>query len=195
MEQWDKKILAVLMEWDYCDPSRGPSMDKQWFYDSLSKLAANVEPFWYDAHLNDLPGLQELLLEKARACNPDLIFFVPYLDQFMPETLDALKARWSTFAWFGDDTWRFEPYAAKMAPHFTHVGTTDPFSVPKYEKLGITPIVTQWAAQPGRAGQGLTPPDSYDYDVSFVGGYNRFRAWYIEQLSKAGIAVSCFGQG
>ncbi|HBA61038.1 MAG TPA: hypothetical protein DCZ92_09505 [Elusimicrobia bacterium] len=193
--KFNKKILAVLMEWDYCDPARGPSMDKEYFYKTLSKLAANVEPFWYDAYINDIPRLQQLLLEKAEACQPDLVFFVPYLDQFLPETLDRLKERWPTFAWFGDDTWRFELYAKKMAPHFSHVGTTDLFSVPKYRKLGIKPIVTQWAAQLDDALPGPVPPGSYDHDVSFVGGYNRFRAWYIEQLAKAGIAVQCFGAG
>lgn len=191
----DKKILAVFMEWDYCDPKRGPSMEREYFFRNLEKLAVNVEPFWYDAYINDIPKLQELIIEKAKAYNPDLIFFVPYLDQFFPETLDFLKERWPTFAWFGDDTWRFELYAAKMATHFTHVGTTDPFSVFKYKKLGVTPIVTQWAAQLTNTTLGTVPPDSYEYDVSFVGGYNRFRAWYIEQLKKTGIQVSCFGAG
>ncbi|MEK7721268.1 MAG: glycosyltransferase [Elusimicrobiota bacterium] len=191
----DKKILAVLMEWDYCDPKRGPSMDKECFYRNLKKIAANVEPFWYDPYINDILKLQEMLLEKAGAYNPDLIFFVPYLDQFLPETLDSLKARWPTLAWFGDDTWRFELYTAKMAPHFSHAATTDPFSVGKYKKIGITPIITQWAAQLSGPAPASVPPDSYDYQVSFVGGYNRFRAWCIERLAKAGIKVDCFGAG
>ncbi len=183
------------MEWDYCDPKRGASGDKEYFYKNLAALVSDVEPLWYDPYIHDIPKLQEILIEKAESYNPDLIFFVPYLDQFLPETLDFLKKRWPTFAWFGDDTWRFESYAAKMAPHFSHVGTTDPFSVSKYKKLGITPIVTQWAAQLNNDNLGSAPPDSYDYDVSFVGGYNGFRVWYIEQLSKAGIKIYCFGAG
>ncbi|HBW21953.1 MAG TPA: hypothetical protein DEF68_01070 [Elusimicrobia bacterium] len=191
----DKKILAVFMEWDYCDPKRGPSMDKVYFYNNLAKLAAKVEPFWYDAYINDLPKLQELLINKAKVYNPDLIFFVPYIDQFTPATLDFLKEHWPTLAWFGDDTWRFESYAAKMAPHFTHAVTTDVFSVPKYKKLGLTPIISQWAAQLNSADPGPVPPESYEYEVSFVGGYNRFRAWYIERLAREGIKVHCFGAG
>lgn len=183
------------MEWDYCDSARGPSMDKECFYKNLSMLVSNVEPFWYDPYINDIPRLQELLIDKVKAYNPDLIFFVPYTDQFLPETLDLLKKRWPTFAWFGDDTWRFESYSSKMAPHFSHIATTDPFSVPKYTAIGITPIVTQWAAQLNNTRLGTAPPEVYDYDVSFVGGYNRFRAWYIEQLGKAGIKVHCFGAG
>ena len=145
------------MEWDYCDPKRGPSMDKVYFYNNLAKLAAKVEPFWYDAYINDLPKLQELLINKAKVYNPDLIFFVPYIDQFTPATLDFLKEHWPTLAWFGDDTWRFESYAAKMAPHFTHAVTTDVFSVPKYKKLGLTPIISQWAAQLNSADPGPVP--------------------------------------
>lgn len=194
-EKFEKKILAVFMEWDYCDPKRGPSMDKEYFFKNLAKLVTRVEPFWYDSYVNDIPKLQEMLVEKAKACDPDLIFFVPYRDEFLPETLDFLKKRWPTFAWFGDDTWRFESYASKMAPHFSHVGTTDPFSVFKYEKLGISPILTQWAAQLNNPDLGPLPPVAYDYNISFVGGYNRYRAWYIAQLRRAGLEVKCFGAG
>jgi hypothetical protein len=94
----NKKILAVMMQWDYCDKRRGPSGDKAWFYDNFLQLAEQVEPFWYDEHLNDLPRLQRLLLEKAEKYEPDLIFFIPYTDQFSIETLDALKQKWPTCA-------------------------------------------------------------------------------------------------
>ena len=191
----DKKILAVLMEWEYCDPGRGPSMDREYFFKNLQKLSANVEPFWYDAYINDIPKLQVQLLAKARAYNPDLIFFVPYLDQFLPQTLDTLKATWPTFAWFGDDTWRFELFPARIAGHFTYVATTDIFSVSKYRTIGIEPILSQWAGQPFEAVARPAAPGKYDYDVSFVGGYNRYRAWYIEKLREAGIEVDCFGAG
>lgn len=193
--KFNKKILAVLMEWEYCDPKRGPSLDREYFYKNLKKLAADVEPFWYDGYINDIPKLQELLLEKAKAYKPDLVFFVPYLDQFKPETLELLKKSWPTFAWFGDDTWRFELYPALIAKHFTHVATTDPFSVAKYKAIGIEPILSQWAGQPAETGERPLPPEKYDQDVSFVGGYNRYRAWYIEKLRQAGLDVKCFGAG
>ncbi|OGS13419.1 MAG: hypothetical protein A2234_04120 [Elusimicrobia bacterium RIFOXYA2_FULL_58_8] len=189
------KILAVLMEWDYCDPKRGPSLDQEYFYKNLLKLADMVEPFWYDPYIKDLPRLQELLLNKAKEYKPDLIFFVPYLDQFRTATLDVLKAQYSTIAWFGDDTWRFDSYSSKLAPHFTYAATTDVFSISRYKKLGITPLVTQWAAQPGSEEPGPVPAAVYDHEVSFVGGYSSSRAWYIEQLAKHGIKVSCFGAG
>lgn len=196
MKQWNKKILAVLMQWDYGDRSRGSSNDKAWFYDNFARLASEAEPFWYDNYLNDLPGLRKALIEKAENCNPDLIFFLPYTGQFDAKTLDFLRSKWPTCAWFGDDTWRFESYSSKLAPHFTHVCTTDMFSIGKYRKLGIDPIVTQWAAQPfpGLSGP-LAEGEKYSYEVSFVGARNEVRAWFIGQLGKAGMEVECFGAG
>jgi len=192
----NKKILTVLMQWDYGDKSRGPSNDRVWFSDNFALLAPGTEPFWYDAWLNDLPGLRKALIEKAESFNPDLIFFLPYTGQFDAKTLDLLKAKWPTCAWFGDDTWRFESYSSKLAPHFTHVCTTDPFSVEKYRKLGIEPIVTQWAAQPFPGLNGpLAAGETYSYEISFVGARNEVRAWFIDRLAKAGIKVECFGAG
>ena len=138
--KWNKKILAVHMRWDYCDPSRGQSLESACFYDNFKQLAPQSGVFYYDEHLKDLPRLQKLLIDRAEEFNPDLIFFVPYTDQCSIETLDLLKSKWPTCAWFGDDTWRFKTFSAKLAPHFTHVCTTDPFSVGNYRALGVEPI-------------------------------------------------------
>lgn len=196
MPAYNKKVLMVLMEWDYGDKSRGPSNDKAWFYDNFVRLVSEVEPFWYDAWLNDLPGLRKALIEKAESFNPDLIFFLPYTGQFDAKTLDLLKPKWPTCAWFGDDTWRFESYSSKLAPHFTHVCTTDIFSVEKYRKLGIEPILTQWAGQtPGNSAGPLRPGGKFRFDVSFVGAYNQVRCWFVKMLARQGVKVECFGPG
>lgn len=195
-EQWDKKVLAVLMQWDYCDKSRGVSGDKRWFYDSIARLAPGAEAFWYDEYAADPAELRRLAFEKAEAVNPDLVFFAPYNDQFDAVTLDKFKARWPTCAWFGDDTWRFGSFSSKLAPHFTHVLSTDLFSAAKYARLGIKPIQTQWAAPempsplPARK-----PGDKFRFDVSFVGARNSVRAWFTGLLRKRGINVQCFGHG
>lgn len=194
--KWDKRVLCVLMQWDYCDKARGPAGDKACFLDNISGLVSAAEPFWYDEYVNDLPRLRRLLLEKAEAFKPDLVFYPTYTDQLDPATLDQLRGRWPTCGWFGDDTWRFESYSSRLAPHFTHVLTTDPFSVEKYRVLGVNPILTQWAAQPhaASAGQPLAG-DNFRFDVSFVGGWNPARAWFIEMLARQGIRVDCFGAG
>lgn len=193
MRQWNKKILAVHMRWDYCDPARGPSPENVWFYENLRRLAPASEVFYYDEFIDDLPLLKLKLFEKAAVFSPDLIFFVPFTDQFSPETLDQLKAKWPTCAWFGDDTWRFDSYSSRLAPHFTKVLTTDVFSLEKYRRLGVEALLTQWAAEP-QPGKPF-PPAEYRYKVSFVGGRNPVRAWFVDRLACLGVKVECFGAG
>ena len=194
--KWNKKVLGLMMQWDYCDKSRGISGDKVCFLDNIAELVSHVEPFWYDKYVNDLGLLRHLLLERAESFQPDLIFYPTYTDQLDEETLRRLKEKWPTCAWFGDDTWRFDSYSSRLAPCFTHVLTTDPFSVRKYRALGVEPILTQWAAQPHSAPLPFAPSQGdFRFDVSFVGGYNRVRAWIIKTLSEKGIRVECFGNG
>jgi spore maturation protein CgeB len=194
-KKWNKKILLVLMQWDYCDKKRGPSSEKNWYYDNFVKLVSDVDVFWYDEYINDLPNLQIKIIEKAKDSNPDLIFFFPYTNQFQYKTLDYLKTKCLTCAWFGDDTWRFDSYSSKLAKHFSHICTTDIFRIPDYKKLGINPILTQWAAQLyGKRDLDLQKIN-YKYDVSFVGAYNEVRGWFISFLKSKGINVVCFGAG
>lgn len=197
MDKWNKTILTVLLQWDYGKKERGESAEKLWFYNPFLKLVERVEAFWYDEYLDTPDKLQEVLLQKAAECKPDLIFFIPYQDQFTFETLDALKKLYPTVAWFGDDTWRFEGFSSRYATHFSHIATTDPASMSKYRKLGGNPILTEWAAaEPLSENIGpLSPKESYRYDVSFVGGKNPFRKWFIDMLGKQGVHVTCFGAG
>jgi spore maturation protein CgeB len=110
--------------------------------------------------------------------------------------LDRLKDKYATFCWFGDDMWRFENFSVKYAPHFTHVSTTDPFRLSQYESIGIRAILTEWGGQPYSEKIGLLGPgESYAHDVSFVGGSNAYRKWFIRQLSRKGIEVACYGAG
>jgi spore maturation protein CgeB len=196
-DKWPKTVLTVLLQWDYGKPERGESCEKLWFYDNMVKLVERVIPFWYDDYLEDLPRLQELLLETAGEVQPDLIFFIPFQEQFTRETLDQLKTRHTTIAWFGDDTWRFDSFSSHYAPHFTLIATTDPFSLGKYRDIGAAPILTEWAAA-APVSEVIVPlgnNEDYQYAVSFVGGHNAYRAWFISRLERAGITVDCFGAG
>ena len=196
LKKWNKKVLTVLMQWEYCDPKKGFGGEKTAFFDTIAGLVGTAEGFWYDEYISDLPLLRARLLESAEKFRPDLIFCNPYTDQLDPETLEKLRALGTTCAWFGDDTWRFESFSSKLSPHFSKVLTTDPFSVEKYRKLGITPILTQWAGKPAGTLKGpLSPGEKYAFDVSFVGGYNQVRAWFVKMLGRRGIRVDCFGPG
>jgi spore maturation protein CgeB len=189
------RILVFLMKHSYGDGSRGLSEDIAWFLDNLTALAGEVQPLWYDAYLDDLDGLQAAALERADSFKPDLIFLLPYTDQFRVETLDALKAKFRTCCWFGDDTWRFDDFSSKLAPHFSCIASTDLYSLSKYRALGVPAIETQWAAEPWKSDLGPLPPAEYRRRVSFVGGYNMVRGWFVNRLMKLGFGVDCFGRG
>ncbi len=189
------KILYVDLEFDYGDPSRGiNAIGQLGFKNSFEQLGHEVIPFYYDHYLkSNLKALQKDLCEKADQITPDLIFFILFRDQFTEETLTYLKSKYKTANWFGDDTWRFEGFTSKFAPFFTYPITTDKFSLTKYHALGIKNVIrSQWAAIDDLR---LIPPAVYNYEVSFIGGYNRYRHWFVKKLQKNGINVACFGHG
>lgn len=187
--------MTVMLEYDYGQKSRGPSGDKLWFFKNLKKQCKLVEPFWFDGYLKDTNALQKDLSTFAEKVQPDLIFFIPYTDQFDTVTLDLLRAKFKTVAWFGDDHWRFDTFTRKYAPHFSHSITTDPYAEKKYQAIGIKPILSEWAAEPiANSDRGESAPN-YQYDVSFVGTKNEVRKWFIDRLKSMGIAVDCFGSG
>lgn len=142
---FNKTVLAVMKQWDYGRPERGVSVDKSCFGAVLSELVSRVETIWYDEYLDNLTDLQPLIRKRAEEVSPDLIFFVPQQKhEFEVETLKYLKERFSTMVWFGDDEWRFESFSSQIAPYFSHVVTTDPWSIDKYVELGVEPMLSAW---------------------------------------------------
>ncbi|MCE5286504.1 MAG: glycosyltransferase [Pelosinus sp.] len=195
-KKWLKKLLVVGMQWKYGQKDRDESGEKLWFYETLCKVVQHVETYWYDDYIGDQEKMQRMLVQKAEQFKPDLILFFPHNDQFTFETLDFLKEKYTTYAWFGDDGWRFESYTSRYAPHYTYVSTTDCGCIEKYKKLGIEPILSQWAGQTYSSNIGpLRKNEKYLMDVSFVGGYNDYRGWFIQRLKELGIDVQCFGAG
>ncbi len=192
------KILYCDMQYDYGVCQNGPNFIGMSFQKAFQKNGCQVVTFYYDEFAQTAkpsPILQKLLLEKAEEVKPDLIFFSLFTHQFDFATLGQLKQRYTTAAWFGDDTWRFDDYSRLYAPHFSWCVTTDRFAVEKYRLQGQNNVITsQWAAidderpQPDFDGRFL-------YDVSFVGQFNRYRSWFVEKLVAAGFNVKCFGKG
>ena len=189
------KILFVELQYDYGVKSRGPNIiGIEGFQKTLERLGHEVVPFYYDDFLKRTDELQSTLLKKADEVNPDLIFFILFQEQFKIETLKKLKKRYTTFNWFGDDSWRFDNFTSKYANAFTFCSTSDKFSLPKYKKIGQTNVMMgQWAVI------NTEPPKSldvdYEFDVSFVGGFNYAREWFLKTLQNRGIKVSAFGNG
>lgn len=189
------KIMYVDLEFDYGEASRGiNTIGQLGFKTSFEKLGHKVVSFYYDSYLkNNLEQLQIDVCKFADQEKPDLIFFCLFRDQFTKDTLLYLKSKFKTLNFFGDDSWRFDNFTYKFAPLFTHTMTSDKFSIPKYHALGIDNVImSQWAAIDDE--REITPLP-YKYDVSFIGGYNRYRAWFVKQMAKGGITVHCFGHG
>lgn len=189
------KILFVDLQYDYGVPARGPNIIGQLgFMKSLEKLGHEVIPFYYDEYLKKTDKLQGALLNKADDVKPDLIFFILFQTQFKLETLNKLKEKYTTFNWFGDDSWRFNDFTSVYANSFTFCSTSDKFSLPKYKKIGQENVMMgQWAVI------NTPPPETinvdYEFDVSFVGGFNYAREWFLKSLKKRGIKVEAFGNG
>lgn len=189
------KILYVDLQYDYGNPKRGLNeIGQLGFKKSFEELGHEVVPFYWDQYIENAGPMQHKLLAFAGEVKPDLIFFCLFRDQFAHETLQKLKRQYTTLNWFGDDTWRFDDFTSRYANDFSYCVTTDKFSIPKYHAIGQKNVIhSQWAALE------VDPPESlavdYRYEVTFVGGMNYYRRWFVKELKKRGINVQAFGHG
>lgn len=189
------KILYIDLKYDYGIKNRGLNhIGQDGFIKSFQKLGYELDTFYYDEYLKQKNQLQENVIKKAKEYKPDIIFFQLFTDQFQIETLDYLKSKHITIAWFGDDNWRFDIYSQYLANHFSWCITTDIFSISKYRSIGQKNVIlSQWAAIDSHA----IPQKrkQYKYNVSFVGAISPYRVWFLDTLKKRGIDVSVFGIG
>jgi spore maturation protein CgeB len=189
------KVLYIDLEFYYGIEARGANIIGQdGFKAGFETLGCEVTPFYYDSYLKNIRQLQVDLLIFADQVQPDLIFFSLFQDQLEHETLLKLKEKYVTINWFGDDQWRFNSFTQYYANDFTWCVTTDLFSIEKYKALGQENILlSQWGVVDTH--ELLPAHECYKYDVSFVGGYHPYRAWFISQLEKQGVSVVVFGYG
>jgi len=184
-----KKILYVGSKYEYSKKEKGSSLNKKAFYDNFIELGYDITPVWYDEDVDDL---QIRLLQLADELKPDMIFFILQKQQIKKETLKTLQEKNNFLVnFFGDDQWRFDLYSKYYANYFNVCITTDKFSVDKYKAIGQKNIIrSQWASLKSKIKHiGVI----YKYDVSFVGGANSYRKWFVYELEKRGIKVACFG--
>jgi len=187
-----KKILYIAFKYEYGKEANGLAMNYKAWYENFVSMGYDAEAIFYEDYSKY--DLQARILEQARKTNPDLIFFVLQKDQIDISTLKILKEKgFFTANFFGDDQWRFDNYTINFANHFCACITTDKFSLTKYRDIGQNNIVrSQWASLDNNV---INKPVAYKYDVSFIGGYNRYRGWFVDALAKTGVNVHCFGSG
>lgn len=188
------KIVTALLKYDYGIESRGPSGELLIILPEIIKCVPDTVPFWLEEHgyPDRMDSLQEELLEFCKEQRPDYVFFMLMKDEIRVSTLDRLRSFTKPINFFCDDQWRFDDFSSQIAPSLSVIITVDKFSVPKYRALGCAKVIhTQWAAS-------LCLPienKPYEFEISFVGGRNAVRDWYISELRNKGIHVECFGSG
>jgi spore maturation protein CgeB len=191
------KILANIKRYDYGDPKRGSSFEYETLYTSLVDCGYEVKLFDFMSHFqkSGKKVMNEQFLKEVKNCKPDVIFSVPYTDQFDEKILREIKKiNGKSIAWMCDDKWRWEKYSKNICNYFNYVITTDPNSIVKYEKIGYkNAILSQWACNPNihKRKEGMQK----DIDVSFIGQINPWRKFIVSYLRRNGLKIECYGFG
>lgn len=191
-----RKILYVGMRYDYGRPEQGTSFEYNNLYQTLTNRFHEVIEFDFMTIMQRYgkDKMNELLRERALQVQPDLIFFVLFMDEIERNTIEFLSERFVTFNWFCDDHWRFNQYSKHYAPAFTFVSTTDYAALDKYKSIGYErALLTQWACNHYTYTKFADAVKTYN--VSFVGQPHGTRKKVIASLEHSGIPVDAFGKG
>ncbi len=187
-----KTILYIAFQYDNGKKENGYAVNYKAWYENFVRLGYEVDTLFYEDYTYE--NLQKRIIETANNRKPDCIFTILQKEQISIETLNILKKQnFFTVNFFGDDQWRFDNWSSKFAPYYSVCITTDKFSIDKYKAIGQHNVIrSQWASLDSQVSYEKI---DYQYDVSFIGGINPYRKWFVKELSKRGIKVHCFGNG
>lgn len=193
------KILCVFGRYAYGDPHRGDGYEYANFIPALSALGHDVELFdSFDRRgYVDFADLNQRLLDRIIAFEPDVIFCVLMNYEVWSETLDIVRAKSpaTIVNWGTDDSWKFKQVSRFLIPHLDFHVTTDKSAAALAARAGFANVVrSQWAASSTQLREPL-PASECAHDVTFIGNlYGERRAW-IEGLRARGVSVTTFGHG
>ena len=191
------KLVPIFCKYDYGNKKRGDSGESKIFMPALRKTDFEIKPFWMEENgfPHDKKGLQEKILDFVRDEKPDIVFLILMKDEITLDTLEKLGKMCVTVNWFCDDHWRFNSFTRFIAPRVTYSVTVDRHSISRYKKIGCNNVIlSQWAAFNYIGGIDFSKIN-YQYDLTFIGGKNATRDWFIKKLRKKGFKVECFGAG
>ena len=145
----------------------------------------------------DHNGCEVDLLERLEKRKADLIFHVPYTNYFRNEIMDEITRQGNnTMAWQGDDEWLWSSDNVHSPKFISHAHkwnvTTCSEAVPKYKKIGITPILAQWGYS---ASEWKYKNQNRDIDVYFCGARNPERDKLLKRISGMELNYSFDGPG
>ena len=184
-----KKIILVaapldpVISYEYCN-----------FLKPFEKIGYSVIPFDFLEHMRTVgrEGMNRKLLEVVLREEPELVFFVPHTDQFIPEIIDEIGRHTTTLGYLFDDMWRIE-YSRFWARHFKFVTTSDVDGLRKFGDAGFKNVIYSPFACNTEIYCKKDLPKVYD--VTFVGQYHPYREWCIRHLRRSGIDVKVWGAG
>lgn len=184
-----KKIFLVAGD---LDPKK--SYEYNNFLKPLEKMNFEVTCFDFMKILrnSDREKMNLKLLSLVKKHLPSLVIFVPQTDEFIPKIIQRINRYSQTLGYFFDDIWRIK-YSLFWARYFSFVTTSDTNGLKKYKNAGISNVIYS----PFSCNTEFYHKKNLNklYDVSFVGGYNPYREWYISYLKKEGIDIKVWGNG
>ncbi|MGP8126071.1 MAG: glycosyltransferase [Nitrososphaerales archaeon] len=140
-------------------------------------------------------GMNQRLLEVARAQKPDLMFSVLFTTELEYDTIGELSqnSETTTVNWFADDHWRFDNFSRFWAPSFDWSITTSNDAMGKYDSIGYRNVIkSQWACNHFLYKKLNLP---YKYDLTFVGQPHSNRRQVIENVRRQGVPINVWGTG
>jgi spore maturation protein CgeB len=192
------KILCVLGEHAYGDPSRGEGPEYANFLPGLRRLGHQVHFFESLSRTpyDDFARLNHALLKRVEETSPDVLFCVLMHYEVWTETIRIIRnsgvwvVNWST-----DDSWKYPMFSKQIGSEFDLFVTTYQQMIERYHQDGIDSVcLSQWAANADTLMSPL-PASVCRYPVSFVGAAYGNRRAMIARLRSEGIEVACFGHG
>lgn len=188
------KVLIVSMKLDPQTKSRIVSFTEDYFEKPIKNIGHIVLTYDFMDRYFEIgkKAMNIELLETVKQELPDITLFVPYQNEFIPEIIDDINNHTITIGYFFDDTWRIA-YSQFWAQHFRFVTTSAVNGKNLWRDRGCNNFIYSPFACNHEV---LKKTDSTKkYDVSFVGGYHPYRAWYLQKLRQAGINVNVWGAG
>lgn len=192
------RILYLAMYWDYGDPRRGTSYEQNSFHAYFSAHPGiDVTHFDHFEKFHRLGSeyMNDELVRVGTNGGFDALFCLPFQDEILPASLEAISnAGVTTIGWGADDHWRFDGFSKDYAPAFDYWLTTSRSALSKFRTMGMADrvIKTQWAIEPTV----YRPRDlPRDIGVSFIGQPHGTRAQVIEDLRREGVDMETFGFG
>lgn len=186
------KVLVVSMKYDYGDKTRGASGMDDYFVNPIRRLGHEVIffDFMERYHVLGRENMNRELLDAVRRERPDVTIFIPYQDEFIPETISALSKHTISVGYYFDDTWRIN-YSHFWSKYYTWVTTSDVNGINRWRELGCNNFIYVPFSCNAEVFRKMAV--SKIYDVSFVGAYHPYRAWLLRKLGQAGINTAAWG--